>query len=129
MKRTIRLRESELRHMISESIKVALSENHYRPIPKNIKRDIQIMCKEIPNSIISVEKVVEGCNEYGSGFYANGFDFAVLIDDERTLSDFFSRIKALGFYITDLSDEFRDLEEEGFYTCTFAYAPIESDRW
>ena len=132
MRRTIRLTETDLHRVIKESVKLVLSENNYKPykpIPKNIKIGIQVMCREIPDSVISDEKVVEGCNEYGRGFYANGFEFAVMTDDERRLSDFFSRIKAMGFFISGPASEFKDLEKEGFYTCTFAYAPTEADRW
>lgn len=127
-KNRIRINELDLYKMVTELIKMALSESYYRPIPKNIKRNIQLMCREIPHSVISDEKVVEGCNEYGRGFYANGFDFAVLIDDEKKLSKFFSRIQAMGFFVSDMSNEFKDLEEEGFDTYTFAYVPTEVDR-
>ena len=62
-KNRIRINESDLYKMVTESIKMALSESYYRPIPKSIKRNIQLMCREIPHSVISDEKVVEGCNE------------------------------------------------------------------
>lgn len=34
----------------------------------------------------------------------------------------------MGFFVSDMSNEFKDLEEEGFDTYTFAYVPTEVDR-
>lgn len=46
----------------------------------------------------------------------------------KSCQNFSQEYKQWVFFVSDMSNEFKDLEEEGFDTYTFAYVPTEVDR-
>ena len=94
-------------------------------IPNNIKMKVELICdnfKQYGQCKLSDEKTVEIINR-GAGQYFSGYEFAALPhpNQENKLNELINQIKLMDFTVQEYSEEYRYLEDEGFYVFVFGY--------
>ena len=87
---------------------------------------VELICdnfKQYGQCILSDEKTVEIINSRGAGEYFSGYEFAALPypNQENKLNELINQIRLMDFIVQENSEEYRNLEDEGFYVFLFGY--------
>ena len=120
--------KSDLHKLIKECVEKVIKEATFisTSLPNQVKRNVELICnnfKQYGDCILSDEKQVTICTQYGNDVHAVGYEFAVMPfpNQESKLKSLIDDIKSMGFEVNEYSQEYRELENEGFYVFTFGY--------
>ena len=141
-KKLIRLTEQDLHKIVKESVNKILNESHSKytfihddsivdppNIPKSLSRKVKLLLQNIPNLLLSDEKLVEICSEEGGSFNCVGFEFAVP-EITNEIQNALTKIRSWGFTINDgdfCSNEFGSLYDSGYETYILGFTPKGGD--